>query len=207
MICPRVRAEFIHADVIAHQIWVGDYDRNFFFDYGGIVQQHAVEPDTTVNGSYYANVLRTKIQHVKRKRPLLRNGFLSHHDNARPHIARCVLDVSQQNNVKILPQPPYSPDKTPCDFQLFLQLKKPLRGKRFASNKACVKAVEANLIKISQNGLLHVFKQWTERWDTRITFRGSYTAGQLLRTHNTILHSNHKMKGSKMWKIRISAEY
>ncbi|GFU21914.1 hypothetical protein TNCV_3283861 [Trichonephila clavipes] len=36
---------------------------------------------------------------------------------------------------------------------------------------------------------------------------GIYTAGQLLRTDNTIIHSNHKMKGSKMWKIRISAGY
>ncbi|GFW63113.1 histone-lysine N-methyltransferase SETMAR [Trichonephila clavipes] len=80
------------------------------------------------------------IQHVKGKRPLLLNRFLFHHDNSRPHIARCVLDVSQQNNVGILPHPPYSPDKTPCDFWLFPQLKKPLRGKRFASNKACIKA-------------------------------------------------------------------
>ncbi|GFU18080.1 histone-lysine N-methyltransferase SETMAR [Trichonephila clavipes] len=66
------------------------------------------------------------IQHVKRKHPLLRNGFLLHHDNVRPHIARCVLDVSQQNthNVGILPHPPYSPDFTPCDFWLFPQLRK-----------------------------------------------------------------------------------
>ncbi|GFW45844.1 mariner Mos1 transposase [Trichonephila clavipes] len=79
------------------------------------------------------------VQHVKSKRPLLRNGFLLHHDNTRPHIVRCVLDVSQQN-VEILPHPPYSPDLAPCDFWLFPQLKKPLRCKRFASNKACVKA-------------------------------------------------------------------
>ncbi|GFY14814.1 hypothetical protein TNCV_648571 [Trichonephila clavipes] len=52
-----------------------------FFDYEGIMYQHAVEPSTTVNGSCYANALRTMIQH-KRKRPLLRNGFLLHHDNA-----------------------------------------------------------------------------------------------------------------------------
>ncbi|GFS99839.1 histone-lysine N-methyltransferase SETMAR [Trichonephila clavipes] len=75
------------------------------------------------------------IQHVKRIRPLLQNGFLLHHKDARPHIAHCVLDVSQQKNVEILPHPSYSPDKTPCDFWLFPQLKKPLRGKRFASNK------------------------------------------------------------------------
>ncbi|GFS55190.1 histone-lysine N-methyltransferase SETMAR [Trichonephila clavipes] len=87
-----------------------------FIGYEGIVYQHAVEPGTTVNGSYCANVLRIMLQHVKRKCPLLRNGFLLHHDSARPYIAHCVLDISQQNNVKILPHPPYSPNQTPCDF-------------------------------------------------------------------------------------------
>ncbi|GFV08472.1 histone-lysine N-methyltransferase SETMAR [Trichonephila clavipes] len=86
------------------------------------------------------NVLRTMLQHVKRTRLLLRIGILLHYDNARPHIARCILHVSQQNSVEILPHPPYSPDLTPSDFWLFPQLKKQLRGKRFASNKACVKA-------------------------------------------------------------------
>ncbi|GFW60981.1 histone-lysine N-methyltransferase SETMAR [Trichonephila clavipes] len=62
------------------------------------------------------------MQHVKRKR-LLRNGFLLLHDNARPHIVHCVLDVSQQNNIEILPHPPYSSDKTPCDFGCFFNLR------------------------------------------------------------------------------------
>ncbi|GFW05344.1 transposable element Tcb2 transposase [Trichonephila clavipes] len=78
----------------------------------------------------------------KRKHVLLRNDFILHHDNARPHIARCVLDVSHQNYVEILPHLPYCPEFTPCDFWLFPQFKKPLRGKRFASNKACVKATK-----------------------------------------------------------------
>ncbi|GFW35843.1 histone-lysine N-methyltransferase SETMAR [Trichonephila clavipes] len=127
-----------------------------------------------VRDSYYTNVLRTMVAHVKRKRPSLRNGFLLPHDNARPHIARCVLDVSQQNNVEILPHPPYSPDLTLCDFWLFPQLKKPLRGERYASNKACVKAVEAVLKQLSLNGLLPVFKKWTIIWDKCITCHGSY---------------------------------
>ncbi|GFU87418.1 histone-lysine N-methyltransferase SETMAR [Trichonephila clavipes] len=135
------------------------------FYYEGIVYQHAVEPGTTVYDSYYTNVRRTVVQHVKRKRSLLRNGFLLHHDNVRSHIARCVLHVSQQNNVEIYSHHQYSPDLTPCDFWLFPQLKKPLRGKRFASNKACVKAAEAVLKQLSENGLLHVSKKWTEFWD------------------------------------------
>ncbi|GFV38830.1 uncharacterized protein TNCV_1004721 [Trichonephila clavipes] len=63
------------------------------------------------------------VHYVKRKRQFLRNGFLLPHDNARPQIAHCAPDVSQQNNVGILPHPPYSPDLTPCDFWL-PQLKK-----------------------------------------------------------------------------------
>ncbi|GFU47978.1 histone-lysine N-methyltransferase SETMAR [Trichonephila clavipes] len=81
-----------------------------------MVYQHAVESGTTGNDTCYTNVLRTMVQHVKRKRQVLRNGFLLHHDNARPHIARCVLNVSQQNNVEILPHPPYIPDLPPRDF-------------------------------------------------------------------------------------------
>ncbi|GFV31492.1 histone-lysine N-methyltransferase SETMAR [Trichonephila clavipes] len=100
----------------------------------------AIKTGTTVNDLYYTKALRTTVQHVKRKRPLLRNDFPLHHDNARPHIARCVLYISQQNNVDILRHPPYSLDLTPCDFWLFPRLKKPLRSKGFASNKACVKA-------------------------------------------------------------------
>ncbi|GFW43856.1 DUF1758 domain-containing protein [Trichonephila clavipes] len=48
--------------------------------------------------------------------------------------------------------------------------------------------------------LLDTFKKLNITHDT-------YTAGQLLSTDNTIIHSNHKMKGSKMWKIRMSAGY
>ncbi|GFS71298.1 histone-lysine N-methyltransferase SETMAR [Trichonephila clavipes] len=148
--------------------------KTIIFYYEGIVYQHAVEPGTTLNDSCYTNVLRTMVQNVKRKRPLLRNDFLLHYDNARPHIARCVLCVSQQNNVEILPHPPYRPGLTSCDFWLFPQLKKLLRGKRFASNKVCVKAAWAILKQLSQNGLLHVFKKWTELWDKCIMCHGSY---------------------------------
>ncbi|GFW70107.1 histone-lysine N-methyltransferase SETMAR [Trichonephila clavipes] len=91
------------------------------------------------------------IQHVKRKRPLLQNGILLHHDNGRPHIARCVLDVSQQSNVEILSHPSYSSDRTPYDFWRFPKLKKHYEANVLQATKQ--KAPEAILIKLSQNGL------------------------------------------------------
>ncbi|GFU56574.1 histone-lysine N-methyltransferase SETMAR [Trichonephila clavipes] len=136
----------------------------------GILYQHAVEPGTTINDSYYTNVLRTLVQQVKRKHPLLRNGSLLHHDNARPHIARCVLYVSQKNNGEILPDPSYSPNLTPCDFWLFPQLNKPLRGKRFTNSKACVKAAKKNpVLKTPVRENTTYFKEiLQEKWRKRL---------------------------------------
>ncbi|GFU77022.1 uncharacterized protein TNCV_4521781 [Trichonephila clavipes] len=61
--------------------------------------------------------------------------------------------------------------------------------------------------KAKQEGKLH--KHRTPGLPNAVlnTVKTTYTAGQLLRTDNTIIHSNQKMKGSKMWKIRISAGY
>ncbi|GFW61723.1 histone-lysine N-methyltransferase SETMAR [Trichonephila clavipes] len=81
----------------------------FYFE--GIVYQHAVKLGATVNDSYYTNALRTMVQHVKRKHPSLRSGFLLHHGNAQLHVVHCVLDVSPHGNVEILLHPPYSPDQ------------------------------------------------------------------------------------------------
>jgi len=36
-----------------------------------------------------------------------------------------------KHNILSLPHPPYSPDLAPCDFFLFPQLKKTMKGRRF----------------------------------------------------------------------------
>ncbi|GFT94452.1 histone-lysine N-methyltransferase SETMAR [Trichonephila clavipes] len=82
-----------------------------------------------------------------------------HNDNARPHIARCVLNVSQQNNEHILPHLLYSSELTPFNFWLLPQLKKPLRGKRFASNKACSYCRTHNLLQVP---IAELAERWTE---------------------------------------------
>ncbi|GFV23183.1 hypothetical protein TNCV_3044311 [Trichonephila clavipes] len=84
------------------------------------------------------------VQHVKRH-----HALLLHHDNARPHIARCVLDVSQQNNVETLPHPPYSPELTLSDFWLFPQLTitKQTFCKQQSMCKGCGSGFETGLTK------------------------------------------------------------
>ncbi|GFQ91489.1 histone-lysine N-methyltransferase SETMAR [Trichonephila clavata] len=100
--------------------------------------------------------LRTMVQHGKRKRPLLRNGFLLHHDNVEPHIAHCVLYVLQQSNVEILTHnaeilthPPYTPDLSPCDFWPFPQrtISRQTFCKQQSMRKGCRGTVEKALIE------------------------------------------------------------
>lgn len=44
---------------------------------------------------------------------------------------------------ELLPHPPYSPDLAPCDFHLFPNVKKLLRGKKFSGNAEIIAAVNS----------------------------------------------------------------
>ena len=64
---------------------------------------------------------------------LLENGVLILHDNARPHIGKDVRELFDRYNWEVLTHPPYSPDMSPPDFDLFPKLKTNMRGVRFST--------------------------------------------------------------------------
>ena len=39
-----------------------------------------------------------------------------HHDNAPCHMAISVIEFLAKKGIPVVPQPPYSPDLSPCDF-------------------------------------------------------------------------------------------
>ena len=47
-----------------------------------------------------------------------------------------------RNGYGLIPHPAYSPDLAPCDYFLFLNLKKDIRGRHYWSNEEEVVAVE-----------------------------------------------------------------
>ena len=51
-------------------------------------------------------------------------GFVLHHLNANAYTAAATTDSICINGVHLVLQPPYSPDRTPCDWFLFLHIKK-----------------------------------------------------------------------------------
>jgi histone-lysine N-methyltransferase SETMAR len=58
-------------------------------------------------------------------------GVVLLQDNARPHTAALTQPKLEQLGWKTLEHPPYSPDLSPCDFQVFGPLNEALGGQRF----------------------------------------------------------------------------
>jgi len=75
-------------------------------------------------------------------------------DNARPHASGAVSEILEKYGWQVLPHPPYSPDMSPPDFDLFPKLKKPLRGKRFRNNEEVSNEVNRVIRRINNEGVL-----------------------------------------------------
>jgi hypothetical protein len=58
-----------------------------------------------------------------------------HQDNARPHIASVTTDLINKFGWDTVTHPPYSPDIAPCDYHLFLELKKHLGRTHFRTRE------------------------------------------------------------------------
>jgi transposase len=70
----------------------------------------------------------------EKKPELWRNhNWLLHHDNAPAHTSLQTTEFVTNNNMVIVPHPPYSPDLATCDFALFPKLKMKLKGRRFGT--------------------------------------------------------------------------
>ena len=95
-----------------------------FFDHRGIVH-HDFTAQGTVNQQRYLELLKRLRESVRRKRPRLRpDKWILHHDNAPAHDALSVGEFLAKKSITKMDHPPYSPDLAPCDFWLFLKLKK-----------------------------------------------------------------------------------
>ena len=99
-----------------------------------------------------------------------------HHDNASPYRISKVTNFLKQEQVKLLPHPPYSPDLAPCDFFLFPKIKKAL-GKKYNKIENLSRAVQAIVSSISQEEYYKSFESWRERLQNCIDVEGDYFEG------------------------------
>ena len=75
--------------------------------------------------------------------------------------------------IKTVPQPPYSPDLTPCDFWLFPKL----RGCRSETIEEMKEAVPKVIDTITQEDFHGVFQRFLERYNKCIAAWRDYFEG------------------------------
>lgn len=89
----------------------------------------------TVDSVFYINFLqRMRTFYATLNPPLLMENIRLIHDNARPHVARATQDYLNGTAVRVLKQPPYSPDCNLCDRYIFPRIEA-IRGRNNFANK------------------------------------------------------------------------
>jgi Transposase. len=106
-----------------------------FFDIHGIVHKEFLPQGQTTNQHFYREVLEKLRKRVICERPNIKNKWVLHHDDAPCHTAISINECLTSKNIPVAPQPPYSPDLSPCDFFIFPNLKNHLKGTYFGTDK------------------------------------------------------------------------
>ena len=75
--------------------------------------------------------------------------------------------------IKTVPQPPYCPDLTPCDFRLFPKL----RGYRYETIEEMKEAVMKVIDMLTQEFFHGAFQKLLERYNKCISTGGDYLEG------------------------------
>jgi len=86
--------------------------------------------------------------------------------NARPHASGSVSEILLNYGWQVLSHPPYSPDMSPPPaFDLFPNLKKPLRGKRFRSIEELSNEVNPVIGRLNNADVLTGIQDLTQTLD------------------------------------------
>ncbi|GFV45784.1 histone-lysine N-methyltransferase SETMAR [Trichonephila clavipes] len=116
-----------------------------FFKSTGLIKAIKLDEQKTVTANWYTiKCLPEILQEVNVR------GLMLHHDSASSHtVSLPPAEFLKQTQIKVTEHPPYSPDLAMCDFWLFINLKKNLRGRRFHSDD----------IDVAINAFFHQFQE------------------------------------------------
>ena len=147
-----------------------------WWDWKGIIYYELLPNNETINADKYCHQLDELKDAVHKKRPELANrkGVIFHHDNARPHVAKSVLQKISDFGWEVLSHPAYSPDMAPSDYHLFRSLQNSLDGKEYRS----LEDVKIHLDKYFSQQPRQFFSdgimKLPERWRHIINHHGVY---------------------------------
>jgi transposase len=84
------------------------------------------------------------------------------HDNGPCQTAISVIEFLAKKGIPVVPQPPYSPDLSPCDLFLFPKLKFHLKWRHFGTVENTEKAVTDQLKAIPVSDYQHCYEEWEQ---------------------------------------------
>jgi transposase len=105
---------------------------------------------------------------------LLENGVLILDDKARPNLGKDVRELLDGYSWEVLPHPPYSPDMSPPDFDLFPKLKINMRGVRFSTLEDLSASVTRRVRQLNCSKDLTGIMDLPKRWDAVISQKRDY---------------------------------
>ena len=151
----------------------------FAYDFRGVLTAQRVPTGKTVNKEYYKMYIRTILRPaIRRKRHEMNDRTpLIQRDNVSPRKANVVKELVESYQWEVLDHPPYSPDLSPPDFDLFPKLKEPLRGIRYESLDEPERAVNREVRRINFGSLATGIYALPKRWNSVIRSRGDYFEG------------------------------
>ena len=151
----------------------------FAYDFRGVLTAHRVPTGQTVNKEYYKMYIRTILRPAicRKCQEMIDRTLLILHDNASPHKANVVKELLESYQWEVLHHPPYSPDLSLPDFDLFPKLKEPLRGICYESLDELECAVNREVRRINFGSLATGIYALPKRWNSVIQSRGDYFEG------------------------------
>ena len=99
----------------------------------------------------HKNSFRDCVKHLVVENPIIL------HDNARSHTAAAVSDIVRLWQWEILEHPPYSPDMSPCDYDLLAKVKQLLRGTLHNTRDELIRAIGRLIRNITKMDALMVY--------------------------------------------------
>ena len=100
------------------------------------------------------------------------------HDNAPSHRGSVTIDtIYACLQAQLQPNPPYSPDLAACDFYMFPEAKKPLRGIHVNNDGDLIQAFTNSIYATAKGGLRHLI-YWLKRCRKCVAHGGDYFEGE-----------------------------
>ena len=129
---------------------------------------------------FYREVLQKLRKRVARVQPGIARTWMLYHDNAPCHMAVSINEFLAEKSIPVVPQPPYSPNLSLCDFFLFPRLKNHLKGRHFGTLDNIQKSVNDELKGIKAEAFQHCYEQWKKGLRCCVAAQGNYFEGDNL---------------------------